>query len=182
MKKIIFISFIVSICFLLTTSCNKSDKYTKEIKQLDSIMIAIDSSFKILKQIDTSQAGKNLKEIKNNLKTIETNLKDTLNYENAMLLSEYRSCKKPFQIIVDKCDYYYNELNTAKKQVDNLKHDLSIEKIDASNVNSFMSNEFTYAGKTIESIHLLHTISKMYFEKFDSTKTLTSDFINSLSK
>lgn len=178
MKKTaqLFFTFCISLLF----SCGNSSKYAKEIKQLDSISVALDSFSKLFYAIDTSAINQRLKQIGTNLKVIDENIKDTVSFETATVLSEYSSCRKPFRTIIQQYYIYIDNIITAKKQLADLRHDLKIEKIENTKINEYITSEITATNKLINELNVNNEIFKMYSEKQDMFEPKIKTLIDSI--
>lgn len=175
-----FFVALLGICFF--SSCSNSTKYAAEIKQLDSVLASVDSALIKFNSIDTTAMAEQLKEIKQDLKTCEENIKDTLTIEIAALLSEYRSSAKPFKTILERHAAYKNDLSKSKQQLEHLIHDLKIDKVDASKAASYIQDELIAASKAISASDISTNLSKLYSEKFELNKPKVKAFIDSLKK
>lgn len=179
-KTYSFIGLIVLTIALF--SCSNSEKYKAEIKQLDSMMVLLDSATLKINSIDTAKMAEQLIVIKQDLKTCNEYIKDTLSVDAAMMLSEYRSSAKPFDMILEKYTPHIEDLNKSKSQIKSLIHDLKIDKVDSEKIKQYIQDEIIAADKSIKDIDILENLAKIYSEKFETYKPQASEFISTLEK
>ncbi|MES2593622.1 MAG: hypothetical protein V4608_17185 [Bacteroidota bacterium] len=171
-------SYILGI--VLFSACGHSDKYKVEIKQLDSIKVMVDSAQLKFAAIDTSKIHKYISEINNNLDFINDTNKDTLKTEQAFLLSEYRSSRKPFRVVIAKYATVIDELPKSKKQIENLIHDLKTDKVDEAKVAAYVQDEMIVAGSVVHAIDIMENLDKLYSEKYEANTPKVLELIESL--
>jgi len=159
-------------------SCSNSTKYSIEIKKLDSTLLALDTCIQNYSAIDTVKILNQLNEIKQDLKICEENIKDTLSFETAAILSEYRTSSKPFRLILEQYSSYSNDLTKSKKQIINLIHDFKIDKVEESKVAGYVQQELMTASNAVHLSNISIDLAKLYSEKFEIYKPKVNAFIN----
>ncbi|HTF03170.1 MAG TPA: hypothetical protein VK826_04060 [Bacteroidia bacterium] len=128
--------FVVAIGSLLVTC--KGDDYSQELATIDSLKKVLVATDSIIESLDPADVGKKAEEIGNNSKFIQFNvnkLKDTLDFNTALLLTEYRQTGKYFKQMKEDFERVDKAIDSANVSLDNLAHDLKnnslAEGIDA---------------------------------------------------
>ncbi len=144
--KIIY-SLIVVVSLL--TSCSNS--YSPEIKVIDSLLVALDSSKTVLYNLDTGQVYRRIKTCTRNINYIYNN-DDTVNREQAFFIDDYSLCRKYYGKIAQKFPRLFEEIETVPKQLENLKRDLSKNLISQDKAAKFLAEEQRAAEIIVENI------------------------------
>lgn len=172
--------YFLGILILLLSACSNSEKYNVEIKKLDSVKILLDSAAIKFACIDVGKINRYVSEINNNLDLVDALNKDTLKSEQAFLLSEYRSSRKPLKVIIAKYTTVADELPKSKKQIENLIHDFKIGKIDETEAKVYVQDEMIVAGSVIHATNIMENLDRMYSEKHTINTPKVLDFVNGL--
>lgn len=132
-KHLLFVTVIAT--FLVTC---KGQDYSKELATIDSLKMVLISTDSLIQSADKADIQKKSDEIANNSKFIQFNvnqLKDTLDFNTALLLTDYRSLGKEYKMMSTNIGKMEAAMDSAALSLDNLKHDLTnhslAEGIDA---------------------------------------------------
>ena len=96
-KHLLFVTVIAT--FLVTC---KGQGYSKELATIDSLKMVLISTDSLIQSADKADIQKKSDEIANNSKFIQFNvnqLKDTLDFNTALLLTDYRSLGKEYKMM-----------------------------------------------------------------------------------
>jgi hypothetical protein len=174
-------AFILNVLIiLLFSACNHSDKYTKEIKQLDSLSMMLDSAEMKIIKIDTLKINKYTIEIKTNLRDFEVNNKDSISNGNTILLSDYGRCYNPLIELNKAYSEQKHEIEESKEQIENLIHDLKINKVDEKKVTDYFMDERLAANKSIQMVIAMENVYQLYVKKYDEYNPKILDYIKKI--
>lgn len=123
MKKHLVYTAAVS---LFLFSCGGPDR-SAELKTVDSLTKVLDATDSVIASIDLDDVKKRGEEVANNRKYIQFNvnmLKDTLDFNTALMLTEYREAGKFFDKIKNEVMHIDRSVDSARVSLNNLKHDL----------------------------------------------------------
>lgn len=142
------------ICIIIISlvACRQTT-YEHEIASIDSLLVQLDTLDLMHRRIDTSDFATLGKEFTENLAFVQktyTLKEDTMPKDVAMLMSEYRGLKKPAKGFKDKYQRTAEELNFAKSQLADLRHDLQNNLLDSVFVDEMLTDE-KEAVKSISS-------------------------------
>ena len=158
---------VIAIGSLLVTC--KGEDYTKELATIDSLKRVLVSTDSIIQSVDPADVTKKSEEISNNSKFIQFNvnkLKDTLDFNTALLLTEYRQTGKSFKNMAENIERMEKAMDSAKVSLDNLAHDLTnhslAEGVDAK---TSVNAEATQIGE-------MHAFAAEMVQKKQETRAL----------
>lgn len=141
MKKHLVYTAILS---LFLFSCGGPDR-TAELKTVDSLMKVLDATDSIIGTLNLDDVKKRGEEVANNRKYIQFNvnmLKDTLDFNTALMLTEYREAGKFFDKIKNEAMHVDRSVDSARVNLNNLKHDLENNSLAAGiDVNASLNSE-----------------------------------------
>jgi hypothetical protein len=141
MKKHLVYTAILSL-FLI--SCSGPDR-TAELKAVDSLTKVLDATDSIIASINLDEIKKRGEEVANNKKYIQFNvnmLKDTLDFNTALMLTEYREAGKFFDKVKSEAMHVDRSVDSARVSLNNLKHDLENNSLaEGIDVNASLSAE-----------------------------------------
>lgn len=182
MKTIKSIGFLA--LFATFSACNQTP-YTAEIETVNKLLAKMDSAEQIHARIDTTglTEGKRVFNQKFNFVTANyTKTPDTLHRQEAMLISDYRNLKKPYDRFSTQYAANAKELEFSKKQLLDLRHDLEHNLLDTNFVTRMVASETEAAErlmaetKRIEDIRTTMIESQSKLEpKIDSLITLIQE-------
>ncbi len=184
MNKIIFNpAFIFLWAVFFFTACSTSDKYLKEVKQLESVLVIIDSSQINYKSVDTAKIRQYTAALNSNIAFVtEYNKHDTLTREQSQLVSEYSSSLRSFEVIIKQYKEVGQELLESKEQIENLIHDLKIAKIEDAKVPVYVQDELIAEARAVRTAGIIVNSSKLNSEKFEKNNPKVSELIELLKK
>jgi len=134
---------IVVILIVSLTGCDRTT-YDHEIATIDSLLVQLDTLDLMHRRIDTTDFATLGQEFTDNLSFVQqayTNREDTMPKDVAMLMSDYRSLKKPAKGFKDKYQRAAEELSFAKNQLADLRHDLQNNLLDSVFVEEMLTEE-----------------------------------------
>lgn len=107
------------------SACDQTnERYTDQIQSLDSLATELQQAHDTFMAMDTTGIHAMAIEQSKNLKIISEYYKDTMDRENAVMLSQYRGLKKGFKGFDHRYQHYKKQLEYSIQQVDNLRNDL----------------------------------------------------------
>ncbi len=142
------------VCCVLIVACDQT-KYSKEISQIESMENRLDSVEKILLNIDTlgfTEAGQKFFDNLNFVQQAYTETSDTMPRDVAMLMSDYRSLKKPSKGFMSRFFSVNEELKFSKEQLRDLKEDLEHNRMEAELVKKSLQDESLAVENVISDI------------------------------
>jgi hypothetical protein len=160
-------SFAISIGFLgFISSCQNSDKYKIEIRQLDSLSSIIDTANTNFSKIDTSVLRKKIISINFNAEYFEKNNRDSISEETTKLLAEYGKMKFPFVEIIKEYAEVKNEVEECQEQLNHLIHDLKNETVKPENAANYIQIESIAAADCFRKLDYFAQMNKYYLVRF----------------
>ncbi|MEI6123973.1 MAG: hypothetical protein WCQ95_10135 [Bacteroidota bacterium] len=113
----------------------------KQISQIDSLYKVVDSvSFKLNKiNKDTIKNRFQLFKVMND--TVSKHFHEVRNDESWSYICNFQNVRKPFKTMVFNYDLYKSNIDSSKKQLIDLKHDVEKGLVKEKNVNSYLKIE-----------------------------------------
>jgi len=137
MKKLIFVTLILPLCFL---AC-KSGKHAKEVKTIDSLYTVIDTIEKNLNSADTIKVKDVFEEYMKNIGQIRDCFNDKKGDTTWKIITPYGIIKKPLKNFLNDYSSLYEEIRYSRKQLDNLKADIEGGNIQKDTILEYTENE-----------------------------------------
>ncbi len=179
MKRFFNVFLILAIVAL--SSCNNAVKQ-KQLAKIDSLSVILDSANVQLTKI-------NLDTIKNIFaKFEETNEKASEHYqkyrteENWKFVCAYQQVKKPIKEMIEKYQSFSEDLNTSKKQLDDLRHDVNKNLINEKDFASYFNMEVKSAGDLSIRIKMKTGNALKQMKNFDTIHPYMLKLIDSYSE
>ncbi len=160
--------FSILLIGLLFSACMNTDKYNEKVKQLDSLSLLIDSAEIKFSSIDTSKIKNYSIEISQNLRLFEKSNTNTITNETTILLAEYGRCLKCFEEINSEYSKLKNELTESKEQLENLIHDLKMDKVEETKAAGFIQEELIASSNSYQLIMAVENFYKVNLTKFEA--------------
>ncbi len=152
----------------LITIASCSNKFSEEIKEINSMMASLDSAKEVLYSIDTGKVFSRIKEIESTLqRIIEVN--DSVNKEEALLIDDYMLNKKYYTRISGRFNSLFEHIETIPMQLKNLKSDLSKDLIEKEKASQYLENEKMATESVLRSIRLINERLIGLNEEYDKT-------------
>jgi len=178
--KLIIAALLLSVPFIF--SCGNEISYVNQVKTLDSIQVQLSKIELQLRQIDTAKLAAVSAQIGDELSFIQTNYKDTMKKDMAMVLTEYQLIRKSYNLILLKFPEAQKELTITKEQLKSLGHDLKTNSIDKANVEGALNTEMGAANESIQTVILMNNIIKLRMPRFEELKPNVMDLVNELKE
>lgn len=145
-KHLVYVIAASSLLF----SCGGPDR-TAELKTVDSLNQILNATDSIIASLDLDDVKKRGDEVANNRKYIQFNvnmLKDTLDFNTALMLTEYREAGKFFDKIKNEAQHVDRSVDSARVSLNNLKHDLENNSLaEGIDLNASLANERAQAAE-----------------------------------
>ena len=148
MRRLIFVIPVL----LILAQC--SSPYKSEIRQLDSLLVLLDSAKTIVHKLDSGLIFERKRNTFRNLAIIST-MTDTLAREDVFLLDKYSSYLKAYNKWSSRLIALYEEVEVIPMQLINLKKDLSKNLIEKERSVGYMKNEMEMARLVIQAVFTL---------------------------
>jgi len=160
----LILSFLIALC-LLSTSCS-TDKYNKQISQIDSLNAVLDSALKKLNTLDTTVVQSHFKEYSKNIKIIRENFKEKDNNEIWTVLTRYGMLKKPLRDFTNHYVKYSKQISFSRKQLSNLKADIKDNAVAKDKVLQYIGEEASFVNYIKISVSDLIENTQNYNNQF----------------
>lgn len=161
---------IVSFGIMFFSSCHKSDKYEKYIKELDSLKIVIEQSIVNFNSIDSATCYNAYSKQYTYANFINVNLKDTVPKATAEALQTFYLLGRNMENYLDMRPVWILESHKSITQLINLSHDLKNGSVTDKEAVDFINEEKKEAEKIIRELNENTEIIRRMMEQF--TKTL----------
>lgn len=165
-------------------SCERTH-YADEIKTIDSLRVELDSAARTLAKIDTTGLAEAKTRFTENLYFVQktySEREDTMPRDVAMLMSEYRSLKKPSTGFLDKYALASEELEFSKTQLRDLKHDLQNNLLDTNLVEELLADERNAAEKVLSDVKQLKLSNEVTRKKRAEIEPRIDSLVQELKK
>ena len=147
---------------IIVSGCEQTN-FKKEIVKVDSLMVKIDSVELMYRRIDTVGMADMSQKFSENMGFVQQayiNKKDTMPKEVALLMSDYRTLKKPAKGFNGNYQKAGKELKFSKNQLSDLKHDLQNNLLDSILVQDMLDDEMKAVGSIQSSVEDLKLSSE----------------------
>jgi hypothetical protein len=149
-KYFLFIS-IATIFFF--SSCNNAVK-EKQIAKIDSLMAIIDTARINLNKINKDTVGKRFLTYQETNKLVAEHYKEYRNEENWKYVCSFQEVRKPFKTMIFNYNSYKSDLDSSRKQLENLKHDVEKKLITEKEFENFFKIESKSANELTFKINI----------------------------
>ena len=119
-------------------------KYSNELRQIDAMIVELDSARNVHRRIDTTGYGAAMMRYKKRMSSVQesyTMRGDTMERDVAMLMANYRELKKPLERFKDSYAATSADLDFTRTQLLDLKHDLEHNLLDSNLVHRMLREE-----------------------------------------
>lgn len=169
MKLLISVSFL-----LLLNACNQSNHYKKEIAELDSLIVRVDSMPDLMSRFKPDSLSAMANTLTSQLEYIQDNFVGEMRLDIAKVTGECRIARKALKTAAEQIAETGSQCIITKKQLADLKqalaegatHDASGNKMDDSYVQKALAREREEAGKLIKARILIDASVPVAKEKF----------------
>ncbi len=165
--KTSFLALLFASTLLLVSGCGNGDAYKMEVGGLDSLQVQLDKAEQAFLSLDSSRASQTLSEVNKKLGRLNELITDTLSREEAQLLSSYRGIKKPLKEFTQKYSGTKKEITVTRKQLQDLRHDLSKGIMKKEDADFHFKKETGLATLLINSLKLSSDAVPVFLERFD---------------
>lgn len=177
-KTFILFLLLVSAAGLCMVSCSdNSERYKKEIAELDSLVKELDKAEIQFKAIDSEKVALTYGGLDELMEQTTELIKDTLQKDEAILLSDFRSIKKPLREFKMRSSILKTEIVVTKDQLTHLSHDLKNGLLKEEDISKYVQSESDLAKTLIQSLNIISTIIPQQLAKYDSLKPLVLEFV-----
>lgn len=176
-SRILFPALALVLVMVLVSSCSGTDKYRVETSQIDSLLIQLDSAEKVFLMLDSASCTEKLKNVNTLLGEATNVIRDTLLKEEARLLSDFRSIKKPLKEFLTRRSSVIKEILVTRKQLKDLSHDLDEGLMSEVDVQKHFQQECDLAGMLIMSLKITSSAVESQCNLYDSLNLKLRDFV-----
>jgi hypothetical protein len=177
MRTIIFIFF--SILFWASCNSSSTDQQLKKIDSLNTVLKEVE--IKLL-SIDTAEIYKYMAFNTKQLKYIQENVKDTVDKETAIFLSDIYAVKRSFGKLIKKREELIEELVYAKMQLYDLKKDVENKIVADSLFSQYFESEkkaiLTFSG-AVEALSQWNTNQT---SRYNNMKPKIEEFVQKINE
>lgn len=153
---------LLAMTWLFVSSGCRQTVFENEVRQIDSMMVVLDSVQAIHSRIDTSGYDQAHVLYVNNMSSVQrayVERGDTMERDIAMMLAKYRELKKPLENFKRSYIGLGADIEFTRNQLIDLKHDIEHNLLDTNLVNRLMREEsdaVTRIRMTVEQLRLSH--------------------------
>ncbi|MCB0430542.1 MAG: hypothetical protein H6585_12775 [Flavobacteriales bacterium] len=161
----------ILLCFALIsiTLASCEPDYVKAGKrQIDSLDTQYQQLQTSIKEFKYEEAMEKLETVEEHLEHFQASNQDTLSRDEAMLLSNYHSVAEPLEKLKERYQYYQDELQTTRKQLDGLRHDLENKAFTDSLFQVYLSDERNALNRLQQEASQAVEMAKKKMVVFDS--------------
>jgi len=167
----------------LVVSCKTETKYPNEIASLDSLYAVIDKTEIEFRAIDTAEVTRMLHVAEDHITFLKDILKDdTMNFQSALLISNYHSVLKPFKAFSTNNRAVGEEAVYCKKQIRSLVHDLQKNAAPADSAKQYVASEISAGLQAQRSLEMMRSMVSETMEKFKLYNPRVETLVDSIQK
>lgn len=152
---------------LIFGACNNPNQ--KEIAEVEALIAKVGETEKSLLSIDTSKVFGTKRQLELDIAEFN-NLSDTLSKEEAFRVAEYFGSKKKFYRLTARYPKFIGDIETSKKQLDNLKQDLENGLVKKENYTTYYTEEQMILKDLDFQINKLITGIDVVVEKYEKDR------------
>ncbi|MFM2017069.1 MAG: hypothetical protein RL007_725 [Bacteroidota bacterium] len=169
----------------LLFSCGGPDR-TAELKTVDSLNQVLNATDSIIASLNLDDVKKRADEVANNRKYIQFNvnmLKDTLDFNTALMLTEYREAGKFFDKIKNEAQHVDRSVDSARVSLNNLKHDLENNSLaEGIDLNASLASERVQAAEMKAYAENLQVMVKATVASHDTLAPKVNVYVKQLNE
>jgi hypothetical protein len=116
-----------AVCLLAAASCGVPDANTKAAAEVEKLQVRLVATDSALSKIDAEKAEELAETIKNNSQFIQSGInimRDTIDFQTGLLLTDYRSLYKDFEVVKKNCEGLSRAIDSTQMNLNNLVSDL----------------------------------------------------------
>ena len=177
-----YLSVFLFASFIIFSACGPKQDFTQEIKTTDSLKQELQASAKEFSKLDSVQIKQVRKSIDAYLGFITNNIKDTVERNDALLLSHFKSVNKNLGKYMRTHAEINRNYKHNVKQLDDLAYDLSNRNIGSSDsAKKYVLSEKEANEKLIAAMKLHTRVVPVELKKYDSLKVEVETFIKKIN-
>jgi hypothetical protein len=157
--------------------CKEKTDNTAHIKLLDSLSVEVVNSMEKFNKIDSLKVKETLNLVNQRLGQLGSVIKDTIEKEDAILISDFRACKKPLKEFQLKRSGLRKESGVTLKQLENLSRDLKKNLVPAADVKKFVEMEAELANLLLINLSSITESVQNSIQAADSLGPVIEAFI-----
>lgn len=127
----------------LLAGCTRT-RYSEELRQIDAMIVELDSARNIHRRIDTTGYGAAMEKYTERMSSVQESYAmrgDTMDRDVAMMMATYRELKKPLERFKESYTAVSTDLDFTRAQLLDLKHDLEHNLLDSNLVHRMLRQE-----------------------------------------
>jgi hypothetical protein len=149
--KSIIPAFVALVVAMSILSC-KSEQVKRDLARVDSIATVIDQAEEKLQSVHMDSLRMRFGLYKEYAGEIETHFEELKTEESFPYFCSYRNCKKSFDLMISGYPDFREDIDSARIQLENLKHDIRKEMLEPDEINQFILLETQNARLLLEKI------------------------------
>jgi ElaB/YqjD/DUF883 family membrane-anchored ribosome-binding protein/regulator of replication initiation timing len=139
MRNIAFYLMLFLLAGYISSCTSKADE--AKIQSIDTLLKTLNDAEEMLLSVDAQKVDKKLAEINETADFLNTHLRDTIDKETAIEVSEYLRYKKALRFYKENYPEFIEAVNTSRKQLSDLKTDVENGVLDNEKFNEYYNNE-----------------------------------------
>ncbi len=152
MKKFSLIAVFQFVLIALSLLSCTSEQVKNDLARVDSIATVVDQAEVKLQSIHMDSLRMRFGLYKEYAGEIETHFEELKTEESFPYFCSYRNCKKSFDLMISGYPDFREDIDSARIQLENLKHDIRKEMLEQEEVNQFILLEAQNARLLLEKI------------------------------
>mgnify|MGYP001186423445 CR=1 FL=1 len=165
-KNSVFITILFSIAALW--SCNNNDIKEKQLAKIDSLISLIDTAGKNLAKINQDTVAKRFWTYQNTNKLVSEHYQKYRNEENWNYVCAFQEVRKPFKTMAFHYRGYLSDIDSSRKQLENLKHDVKEKLVDEKEFENYFNIEAKTVNELTFKINKQVDLVLRQFKNFDT--------------
>ena len=181
MKNVSHLLFLLLSLPFIFGSC-RDNETKEEISSIDSLYRAVLSADSLIRYVDVEKISGYKEEIVTNMGYIQKNFNDSMTNELRILLTDYYAIRKPLRVLLSRTEFYMQELNYSKEQLQNLKHDIEQGTIEKEQFSKHLETENQAISGLVKEIRQYTDVLNTKIEFFIRTNPSILELIRKLKE
>lgn len=153
------------LALLATTSCG-TDKHSGELNRIDSLLAVLDTAETMLNSIDTTQTIASYKVYAVNILKIREGFQSREDSLVWSVITRYGLLRKPLRDYKKHFVNFSNEIETSRKQLDDLKADIRKNIIKTEQIEGYTADEAAFVNYIYLSVKSITENTRMYLDMY----------------
>lgn len=178
MKKLIILILVGT---AIIAGC-ESNVHTAKIERIDTLLTMLDTSLQKLEKLDSKSIARAKQKAENDLHFIQKKYPDSMSLSLATKLGDYKINRKLLKVIMENGDGLKGEMEYSIQQLKDLKQDLKADRIDSTQAQKYMRDEWDAASTLMQRYNLIASKHKKGLDRHKELEQVADSVIKELNR